>query len=69
MNTIGAMIRELVGLFIDDGALAAEIVGVVVAAGLSATLVPNGQSVAAGLLLVGCLGVLFASVIRAGRPG
>jgi hypothetical protein len=67
MNMLGAVLRELVGLFVDDGALALEIVAVVVLGAISATLVPEVPMAAGGILLLGCLGVLFANVIRAGR--
>ena len=33
MNTVGAVLRELAGLFVEDGSLALEIVAVVVLAG------------------------------------
>jgi hypothetical protein len=67
MNMLGAVLRELAGLFVDDGALALEIVAVVVLGAISATLVPEAPMAAGGILLLGCLGVLFANVIRAGR--
>ena len=67
MNTLGAALRELTGLFVEDGSLALEIVAVVVLAGISATLLPDVPLAAGGILLLGCLGVLFANVARAGR--
>jgi hypothetical protein len=62
MKVLGAVLRELVGLFVDDGALALEIVAVVVVAGISANLVPEVPLAAGAILLLGCLGVLFANV-------
>jgi len=58
--------REVAGLFVDDGWLAAAIlvviaVAVIVALGLGASLA------AGGVLLFGCLGVLAANVIAAAR--
>jgi hypothetical protein len=67
MNTIRAALREVVGLFVDDGSLALEIVAVIVLAGISATLFPEFPLVAGGILLLGCLAVLFGNVARAGR--
>ena len=67
MTTLGAVLRALAGLFVEDGALALEIVAVVVLAGISATLIPDVALTAGGILLFGCLGVLFANVARAGR--
>jgi hypothetical protein len=67
MNALRAAVRELAGLFVDDGWLALETVAVVTLAGIVAKLVPDVPSGAGGVLLVGCVGVLFANVARAGR--
>jgi hypothetical protein len=67
MNTLRVVFRELAGLFVDDGLLALEIVTVVVLAALCATLIPEVPLAAGGILLVGCVGVLFANVARAAR--
>jgi hypothetical protein len=67
MNTFAAIIRELIGLFVDDGALALAIVVVVVAAGLVAAFGPAAAWASGGILLFGCLGVLVANVMRAKR--
>jgi hypothetical protein len=67
MNMLLPVFRELIGLFVDDGALALEIVAIVVLAGISVTLLPGVPLAAGGVLLLGCLGVLFANVARA-RP-
>jgi hypothetical protein len=67
MNVLKAALRELLGLFVDDGALAVEILAVVVLAGASAALIPDLPLVAGAVLLFGCLGVLIASVARAAR--
>jgi len=68
MNLLKAIIRELIGLFVDDGALALEIVTVVALAGVSAYLIPDVPLATGGILLLGCLGVLFANVVRVDRP-
>ena len=67
MNTIRAILREVTGLFVEDGSLALEILAVVVLAGISASLMPDVPLATGGILLLGCLGVLFANVARAGR--
>jgi hypothetical protein len=69
MNALSAALRELAGLFVDDGALALQIVAVVVLAAFSATLLPEVPFVAGGILLLGCLGVFLANVARAARRG
>jgi hypothetical protein len=61
------VLRELAGLFVDDGALALAILAVIVIAGIVATLVPEIPSAAGAILLFGCLGVLLLNVARAGR--
>jgi hypothetical protein len=67
MSAFAAILRQVIGLFVDDGWLAAAIVAVVAIAGLVVALVPHA-SVAAGLvLLLGCLGVLIANVMAAVR--
>ena len=58
-------LRELAGLFIDDGALARVIIAVVVLTGVVATLLPEVPLVAGGILLFGCLAALLSSVARA----
>ena len=67
MNALRAVFRELAGLFVDDGSLALEILTVVVLAALCAALIPEVPLAAGGILLLGCLGVLFANVARAAR--
>jgi len=67
MSTIAAIVRELIGLFVDDGALALAIVAVVIAAGLAAALAPAAAWASGGILLFGCLGVLVVNVMTAKR--
>ena len=67
MNGLLAVLREIAGLFVDDGALALGILAVIVAAGVLATLLPSFSLVAGAVLLFGCLGVLLANVMRAAR--
>jgi hypothetical protein len=67
MKTLGFVLRELIGLFVDDGALALEIVAIVALAGMLAVLFPGMPSVAGGFLLLGCLGALSVNVAIAAR--
>ena len=65
MNVLIAVLRELIGLFVDDGSLALMILAVVILAGVLVTLAPDLQLAAGAVLLFGCLGVLVANVARA----
>ena len=67
VKVLTAALRELIGLFVDDGFLALEILLAVAAAAIAVTLVPATPLIAGGVLLFGCLGVLVASVMRASR--
>jgi hypothetical protein len=67
MNMLIAVLRELIGLFVDDGSLALMILVVVMLAGILATLMPDFQLAAGAVLLFGCLGVLLVNVARAAR--
>jgi hypothetical protein len=65
MTAVTIVVRELVGLFVDDGALALSIVVVVGLADIVATVMPNVPLAAGGILLFGCLAALLLSVARA----
>jgi len=67
MKTLKGIAVSLAGLFVEDGALALAILGVVAAAGICAVLVPTARAASGAILLFGCLGVLLLNVIRAGR--
>src|SRR5882762_11800812 len=56
MNMLGAVFRELIGLFVDDGSLALEIVAVVVLAAISTTLIPDVPLAAGENPVFGCTG-------------
>ncbi|QPC95790.1 hypothetical protein [Mesorhizobium sp. INR15] len=67
MNVVTLILRELVGMFIDDESLAIAVLGVVaVAATLSSWLAVPGPIVGA-VLLVGCVVVVMASALKASR--
>jgi hypothetical protein len=68
VSAVGAAVRELLGLFVENGALALQIVGLVVTAGILAALFPGRPLVAGMVLLAGSVGTLLLSVGRAGRP-
>ena len=65
MTRLAAALRALLGLFVDDGGLAFAILVVVAVAGLIAVLLPWMPLVTGTLLLLGCLGALFANVMKA----
>jgi uncharacterized membrane protein YdjX (TVP38/TMEM64 family) len=67
MMTLANMLRELAGLFVDDGALALAIIAIVVVAGILAILLPDVPLAAGSILLFGCLGALLSSVARPDR--
>jgi hypothetical protein len=65
MTALANMLRELAGLFVDDGALA--IIAIVALAGIVAMLSPDVPLAAGAMLLFGCLGVLLSNVARPGQ--
>lgn len=65
MTALTNVLRELAGLFVDDGALALAIIAIVVLAGLMAMLMPDVPLAAGAILLFGCLAALLSSVARA----
>ena len=67
MIILANVLRELVGLFVDDGALAFAIIAIVALAGIMAMLMPGVPLAAGAILLFGCLAVLLANAVRAGR--
>jgi hypothetical protein len=69
MSSLITLLRQLAGLFVEDGSLAIAILGVVGLAALLAVLVPSLSLVAGAILLFGCLGVLLANVLRAAQQG
>jgi hypothetical protein len=67
MTILANALRELVGLFVDDGALALAIIAIVALAGIMAMLMPGVPLAAGAILLFGCLAVLLASAVRGVR--
>jgi hypothetical protein len=65
MTMLTTAFRMLVGLFVDDGSLALAIIVIVLLSGIVATLMPDLPLATGAVLLVGCLGVLLANVMKA----
>jgi hypothetical protein len=64
MKMFTGVVRELIGLFVDDGMLAATMIAVTAVAAIVANVVPG--MTAGVVLLVGLLFVLFANVMAVG---
>jgi hypothetical protein len=64
VSVLRNIVRELAGLFVDDGWLALAILGVVAFSAVVSTLVLD-QLATGVVLLLGCLGVLVADVAAA----
>jgi hypothetical protein len=60
---------ELLALFVDDGWFALAIIGVVALTAFVTVFAPHGPVAAGIVLLVGCLCVLFGSVMRTSHCG
>ena len=67
MSTFQLILRELIGLFIDDQFLAIAILGVVALAASAAFLASAPPLITGATLLLGCIAVLVGSVFRAKR--
>jgi hypothetical protein len=67
MSALVSVLRQFVGLFVEDGWLALAILCIVALAGVVALLVPRLSLVAGVILLFECLSVLVANVMRAAR--
>jgi hypothetical protein len=66
VSTLALIVRELIGLFIDDGSLAIAIIVVVILAVMSAAVDAPGL-VTAGVLLLGCLVAVLENISRTAR--
>jgi hypothetical protein len=67
MTVLATAFRMLIGLFVDDGSLALAVIVIVLLSWISAILVPGFPLAAGAVLLVGCVGVLFANVMKAAQ--
>jgi len=61
------VLRELIGLFVDDGSLASGIVVLIALAWLLPPLLGLGPVASALAFLAGCLALLFENVLRGAR--
>jgi hypothetical protein len=66
MNGLGEALRELVGLFVEDGSLALGIIAVVAAAAVLSML-GIAPAAVGFVLLLGCVAVLVENILRARR--
>lgn len=68
MGSLRTVLSEMVGLFVDDGALALALVLCCAGVGLAMLVAPGlpAPLPAAGLL-AGCVAILLVNVMRAGR--
>jgi hypothetical protein len=66
MTAVIGILREIAGLFVDDGRLALSILAVVAVA-VVLSRVPGAGLAAGSVLLFGCLAVLLANVVRTVR--
>jgi len=67
MSGLLGLLREIAGLFVDDGRLALAILGVVLAAAIVSATMPGTPIAAGAVLLVGCLAALLVNVFIASR--
>lgn len=65
MTSLRAIFRPVLGLFVEDGSLAAVVIAVVLLAGLLRVVFPGAPSLAGVVLLVGCLGTLAINLASA----
>ena len=58
-------LRQLIGLFVDDGAFALWIIGVIAASAILAALIPNHPLVGGSVPALGCPSVLLLNAMLA----
>jgi hypothetical protein len=64
MNALAGIVKEIVGLFVDDQGLAIAIIGVVAVALVLAFGLHAPSIVTGGVIVVGCVAALAVSVQR-----
>ncbi len=67
MSLVKSILAELLSLFVDDGNLALQIVGLIFVVTAMTKLAHVGPLISAAVLLIGCIAILIASVIRRAR--
>ncbi len=69
MTLIKSILAELISLFVDDGNLALQVVALVVLVTVITKLAGISALASAAVLVVGCVVILIASVLRKARSG
>jgi hypothetical protein len=67
MSALRAALRKIAGLFVDDGWLAIETLGVVAVAGVIRFSFESEPMLAGAALVLGCFGAFTGSVLSASR--
>ena len=67
MNTLNALVDEVLGMFVDDGSLAIAILVVVALAGWVSLRFENVSTVVGAILFIGCLAALVENIVRTTR--
>jgi carbon starvation protein CstA len=67
VNILKALLKEAIGMFVDDGSLAIAILIIVAIAAWVAFQFEHGSLETAAILFVGCLAALAENVIRTVR--
>jgi hypothetical protein len=69
VKRIAGALRELIGLFVDDGSLAVALLAWTAAAGLGLPHLGLSKAWDAAILLAGYLAILFENLARSARRG
>ena len=67
MKSLFAAVREVIGLFVDDGSLALALIAWIAVIALVTAMLPPGGIWGAPVLAVGCLAILLANIRRSAR--
>jgi hypothetical protein len=67
MNRISTSLRELLGLFVDDGSLAIAILAWIAVVAFILPAANVGETWRALLLFLGCIAILIENVVRSAR--
>ena len=67
MESLRAVLAEIVHLFVDDGSLALALVAWCAAIGVAALVLPGLPYVLGPALFLGCAAILLGNVVRAAR--
>jgi uncharacterized membrane protein len=67
MDILKALLKEAIGMFVDDGSLAIAILIIVAVAAWVSFRFEQGSLEAAAILFLGCLAALAENVIRTAR--